>query len=424
MISVTDKSKCCGCGSCENICPAECIQMKEDGEGFLYPLVADPGKCVQCGLCERVCPCLNSREDVPFEQKGYIVRNKDSRILSESTSGGAFSAIAMAVLNKGGVVFGAAFDDHDDVRHICVSTAEELWRFRNSKYVQSAIRDAFRQVKDYIKKGKWVLFSGTPCQVEGLLSFLGKRPETLILVDVVCRAVPSPMIWRKYASILRAENKSQNEKTESKSAEAITQSSGDSLLFRDKGKYGYNYSVLSLKSKEGYKYARGIDSDPYLRAFFSNICDRPSCYSCMFKRRYRSSDYTLWDCYDADKFEKRFDDNRGVTKVLVHSASGMKLLEEIRNLNLIDCIETNPDELIGEGDMMLHSVPVNGKRGAFFRDANQLETKELFNRYFPIRAKNRLEHTARIILWKTGLSVKAKRAARTVIRWLRSERQF
>lgn len=138
MIEVQEKQNCCGCTACAAVCPKECIEMKEDEEGFLYPF-ADKNKCVECGACERVCPILNTKKEVPFEQAAYIVQNKDGQVLRESTAGGAFTAIAQYVLRRNGIVFGVELGDDLVARHIYVENEIELARFRNSKYVQSSV---------------------------------------------------------------------------------------------------------------------------------------------------------------------------------------------------------------------------------------------------------------------------------------------
>ena len=132
MIEIKDKKSCCGCGGCMNACPKHCITMKADNEGFLYPVV-DKESCVNCGLCAKVCPIINYQMEIPFEQTAYLVQNRNEAVRRESTSGGAFTAIAQYVIEQGGVVFGAAYDKKFRVYHVCVEEADELWRFRNSK---------------------------------------------------------------------------------------------------------------------------------------------------------------------------------------------------------------------------------------------------------------------------------------------------
>ncbi len=397
MINITEKKKCCGCAACAGACPKNCIEMKADNEGFLYPEI-DRGACVNCGLCEKVCPVINCQPDTPFEQTAYLVQNKDERVRRESTSGGAFTAIAEYVIEQGGVVFGAAYDDKFHVHHMYVEEKIELWRFRNSKYVQSDTEETFLHVERFLKEGRLVCYSGTPCQIEGLKRYLRKEYENLIAVDVVCYAVPSPLVWNKYLEMQR-----------SRFGNDIS-----NIMFRDKY-YGYKYSTMTIKDKDGKEvYTYGIDTDPMLRAFFSNICDRPSCYDCQFKKRYRVSDFTLWDCYEVDKFDKRLDDDKGTTRVLVHTDKGRQVFENIKTR--ISFLEVNPDNMTANVKEMFHSVQGNNDRGAFMIAANTLEANELFDKWFAETIVVKIERNIRILCHKIGVYNVAKRIAKRILR--------
>ena len=176
MIEIKDKKDCAGCTACTEICPKKCIQMKPDEEGFLYPVV-DKNRCVECNACNMVCPIQNPITEEEKPQKAYLVQHCDEKVRLDSSAGGAFTAIATVVLQRGGVVFGAAYDENFHVQHTYVEAVNELKRFRNSKYVQSDLGDSFCLVKDFLQKDRWVCFSGTPCQTEGLSKFLRKPYE-------------------------------------------------------------------------------------------------------------------------------------------------------------------------------------------------------------------------------------------------------
>lgn len=178
MIQTKDKKDCCGCGACMNACPHKCIDMVPDEEGFLYPFV-DATKCVNCNLCEKVCPIINVKPDKPFAQTAYVMQHKDEQVRHESTAGGAFTAIAEWFIQQGGVVFGASYDADFMVEHSYAESLDGLSKFRNSKYVQSNIGDTFQKVKEYLRQGRWVCFSGTPCQAEGLKHILGRNMRNL-----------------------------------------------------------------------------------------------------------------------------------------------------------------------------------------------------------------------------------------------------
>lgn len=385
MIEIKNKKNCCGCSACYSICPKNCIEMKVDEEGFLYPNV-NKDLCIDCGLCEKVCPIINKAEEKVFEQEGYLIQNKDEKIRKESTSGGAFSAIAKYVLDRKGVVFGVQYDDNLNVVHSYIENELDLRLYRNSKYVQSKIGETFKQAKIFLDEGRWVCFSGTACQIEGLKKYLRKDYNKLITVDVVCRAVPSPLLWKKYV-----------EYQKSKYGNNIK-----NILFRDKSFYGYNHSQISIQLSNGEKvYHNGLESDPMLRAMFLNICHRPSCYdSCVFKKQYRISDFTIWDCFVTNKFTKNLDD-KGTTRVLIHTKKGIKIFNDIKNKVNYERIDIN--FLTKDVKELNTSVEMNYKRIGFVRDLQVLNGDELFNKYFRETLKIKTERIIRRLSAKLGI---------------------
>lgn len=385
MIEIKDKHNCCGCAACANICPKECIDMEEDKEGFLYPVV-DKNKCIDCDLCIKSCPEINLREEKESLQEGYIVQIKDDEIRKQSTAGGAFTAIAKYVIKNNGIVFGVTMDENFFVHHIYVDEEKQLKKYRNSKYVQSAVGEStFKKVREFLLKDRLVCFSGTPCQIEGLKCFLKKDYENLITVDVVCRAVPSPRVFRKYIEL-------QNKKLGSRVV---------NVRFRDKF-YGYKYSTMNVKTiKNNGKYHKGIESDLWLRAFFSEICDRPSCHKCSFRKRYRESDFTIWDCFNVSSFSKEMDDDKGTTRMLINSDKGRRIFDSLKNDINFEKIDS--DKLVYGVKELTDSVKPNPLREEFMKDLNILESEQLFNKYFPNTIKVKLERVMRIIMYKLGI---------------------
>lgn len=392
MIEINNKKDCCGCWACSNVCPKHCITMTEDCEGFRYPQV-DKKSCIECGLCEKVCPVIHTMtEDVPKHQLGYLAQHKDDTIRKESTSGGAFTAIASWVIRQGGVVFGAGYRKGSFVViHQVVESEEDLDIFRNSKYVQSEIGDSFRLAKNYLDEGRIVLFSGTPCQIEGLLGYLrGKIYKNLVLLDLVCRGIPSPAVLNSYIGAQRQ----------------LIGGEFTNVLFRDKY-YGYHYSSFSIYNSDSSKdYHKGVDSNGFLRAFFYNLSDRPSCYDCKFKKRYRRSDLTLWDCFPIEKFTKEMD-GRGTTRILVQSEKGAEIIKQAAgDLNLLS---VDADKLTNGVREMFYSVPTNPQRDLFFEDLNNMESVEFFNKWFPVTWKVRLNAFVRLTCHRLGIYSFAKR---------------
>lgn len=397
MIQINEKKDCCGCTACKNICPVNAITMKKDNEGFLYPEI-DLEKCVKCGLCEKTCPILNKREKNENKQEAYVINNKNNKIRSESTSGGAFTPIAEYVIKNDGVVFGATYGKNLEVYHMYTEKIEDLYLFRGSKYVQSDLKDSFQEVKKFLLDDRLVLFSGTPCQIQGLKSFLGKEYNNLITLDVVCRAVPSPLVLEKYLNYQKKKNNVQEI---------------NSIIFRDKSKYGYSYSSMTVEGKD-FIYREGVETDPYLRAFFNNYSGRPSCYDCKFRNKERISDFTVWDCFTISEFDKRLADNKGTTRMIIQTKKGKEIFEKIKdNYNYT---EINVEDAVKNVRELLESPKPNQRREKFFNDLNEMNEEDFFEKYFPNTIKVRVEKIIRKILIKTKLNDIVKNLVKKLIK--------
>lgn len=386
MITILSKKDCCGCSACVNVCPTTCISMESDEEGFLYPTINE-SSCVHCDRCKQICPILNVQPIKPYDQDAYLAQNIDIDIRMDSTSGGVFTALATSCLEKGGIVFGAAIDNDFNVKHLEIDQVKQLAKFRNSKYVQSAIGKSYLRVKEYLDTDKVVCFSGTPCQIEGLKCFLEKDYSKLYCIDVVCRAVPSPLVLNKY---LLWHQKKANNKVKN-------------IRFRDKTRYGYRYSQIEVTYFDSQidTYYGGKESDPYLQAFFGNYCDRPSCHECHFKNRYRNSDITLWDAQDCSQLTKELNDNKGTSKVLIHSNKGHDLWEA--SLKYMKLIKFKPEEIIKNVYELENSVKPNKNRDTFMKDVVALESEELFDKYFPYTWQTKVKKYIKVFLVKTEL---------------------
>ena len=319
MIAIKDKSKCSGCHSCMNICPKNCIEMKVDEEGFWYPEV-DKEKCIECGICKKSCPILNDMS-IQNNPKAYACYNKNEEIRKESSSGGIFTLLASYTIDNDGIVFGAAFNQNFEVEHIEVTNEQDLSKLRGSKYVQSKLGNTYLKIKNYLNQGKLVYFSGTPCQIDGLLCFLCKKYDNLI-----CHGVPSPKVWKHYLKQFSLEKNA-------------------SILFRDKSTGWDSYS-FTIKQKN--KFTQFSSNNEYMKVFLKDLCLRPSCYNCHSKSLHRNSDITLADFWGIKDVCPEMYDNKGTSLVFINSKKGKQLFNKIikdikyQEVNINEVSKYNP----------------------------------------------------------------------------------
>lgn len=347
MQKIINKHKCSGCHACFNICPQKSITMEQDFEGFLYPKF-NQDSCIDCGLCKNVCPVLN--EHTGNIGRAYACINKNDKVRMQSSSGGVFTIIAEAILDEGGVVFGAIFDDELSVVHSEIKSKAELDGLRGSKYLQSRIGKAYKKAKDYLDCGKKVLFSGTPCQISGLKMYLGKEYENLITQDIICHGVPSPTVWKKYLKYLTI--------TERKNIDTKKKPE-----FRDKCKGWYDYSIaVFFENNEVFK--QRIGDNLYMKAFLDGLCLRPSCYNCQSKSLKRESDITLADFWGIENVVPEMFDDKGTSLVLVNSSKGKRLFEAISDKMTYK--EVSLDEAVQYNSSAYRSAVENKKRSEFF----------------------------------------------------------
>lgn len=379
MPKLVEKEKCTGCGACFNRCNNAAISMIPDKTGFLYPCV-DMELCTECGMCEKVCPVLDKVIPVKGTPYAYIVQNKDKKIRKESTSGGVFSAIAAEVIRRGGVVFGAAFGDDFYVEHTSAFKIEEVQKFRSSKYVQSDTKDCFKKAEYYLKEGRWVLYSGTPCQIHGLKCFLKMHYSRLITVDVMCRAVPSPLIFHKYLDY--------QQKRLGKF---------ERVVFRDK-LIGYSYSQMAIYRRikdDRPIYFGGSEYDPWLRLFLGGFCNRECCKDCHFQTGYRISDITLWDCWRVRDLAPQMDDNLGTTSAIAWTKMGQELLTDDK----LTFFEMNEDKISTNLEREALSIADISLK-EFYQDAKELSAETFIQKYVPISLRVRMKRLIRILAFR------------------------
>ena len=305
---VKDKMDCCGCTACMNSCPKNAITMQPDADGFLYPAI-DFEKCIDCGICQKVCDFKNREKHQLNFKKVFALQHNSEGVLKTSTSGGAFTAISDVFLERGAVVFGALLDDNFDVYYVAVRTKEERDKLKGSKYVQSDLKSAYKAIKELLSHDTEVMFVGTPCQVSGLYSYIGKDYSKLFTLDFICRGTPSLLLLKEHIKYL--ENK-YNKK-------AI------SYKFRDK-KYGWIHT-------ESVRFSDGVTCSSFavlklMTLFYSNLDLRPSCYVCKYANLHRDADITIGDYWGVEKVHKIYDNN-GTSLLIVNSDKGDKMLSSL-----------------------------------------------------------------------------------------------
>ena len=331
MIVIKEKNKCCGCNACAQRCPKQCITMQADNEGFLYPVV-DTAKCIDCGLCEKVCPVINQHE-ARQPQKAYATYTHNEEVRSQSSSGGIFTVLAEDTIKKGGVVFGVKFNKEWMPEFAFTETIEGIAPFRGSKYVQAIVGNAYKQAEDFLKAGRKVLFTGTPCQIAGLKLYLRKEYTNLLAVDIICHGVPSPKVWNRYleetcSKLLKARPDGKNSVG---SADGGTSKSCiEAISFRSKitgwKKYSFMLKLNFFNSDEKNTgvFAETLDKNAYMRVFLNDTILRPSCYACSTKEGKSHSDITIADFWGIDIIDPAFDDDKGCGLVLINTDKGAK----------------------------------------------------------------------------------------------------
>jgi coenzyme F420-reducing hydrogenase beta subunit len=349
--------------------------MQMDEDGFRYPLVDLEG-CCNCGNCYHICPMVKDDGFVlqhpgsgvldTFLESTYpmvlAAWNNDNHIRHDSSSGGVFTLLAQQVINSEGIVVGAGFDDNLQLRHRAVDTTDDLKILRGSKYIQSDMGDVLRRIDSYLKIGRKVLFSGTPCQVAGLKSIAGRSHDALITCDLVCHGVPSQKLFHSYIKELEV----------SQGARAT------GISFRDK-KNGWKRYTVKIKFANGTVHEKPLDNDNFIRLFLSDLCLRPSCYYCPFSTLPRQGDITLADYWGVAAAHPGIDDDRGVSLVLVNSEKGAEAFQQIT-----DAMTVYPSDLIraiSGNPCIIRPVIINPDRQRFMYDLDYYTTSELCKKY-------------------------------------------
>ena len=331
-----DKKECSGCTACIHACPKQCISMEQDNEGFYYPVV-DNTKCIECGLCEKTCPIEHPKHKNSDSPTVYAAYVKEVAQRKKSTSGGIFYSIAKWTIDQGGIVYGAAFDSEFKLLHIGIDNMKDLEKLRGSKYLQSYLGNTYTEIKEHLKNGRWVYFTGCGCQVAGLYAFLRKEYETLITSDLVCHGVPSQLMFDWHLDYLHRKENAE-----------IT-----SYSFRKLDGWGgcETYEYVSQTKGKCKKENPSYMISPYLYSFMYAYNYRYSCYDCKFAQIPRVGDITLADFWGVRKYFPDLETQKGVSLILLNSIQGEKIWEKIKQ-NLIYRVSNLKDAAAENGNLI------------------------------------------------------------------------
>ena len=369
------KEECCGCSACAQICPQKCIHMIPDAEGFCYPRI-DESKCVHCNACARVCPLKNQANGIRATA-AYAMLHHDEAYRLQCTSAGAFEVICKNFCqNMPCAVFGVIMDSDFRVKHTEVTDLQDIRVFRKSKYVQSDMQDVYRQVRMRLAEGRRVVFSGSPCQVDGLKHFLKTDNDRLLTVDFVCHGVPSQRVFDKYT-------------------ESISQKHGSPLSqieFRHKVPTDSGWNCLGMK----YVFANGDTQEDlyppcaYMEGFLTQLYIRPSCHYCSYASMERHSDITLGDSWGMDDFspELSMRVTNGTSLVMMNTDKGARVFENASHE--YDLVPVPLDVLPKAQKQLVEPSKPHRCRNRFFRllrylsfdEAKRIATKETRISYY------------------------------------------
>lgn len=373
MIQIQDKIKCCGCNACKDICPKNAISLKYDIEGFWYPEV-NQEQCINCKLCEKVCPELHISElkknDSEKPLKTIAAIHKKMNVRWDSTSGGAFSALAEGMYEQGGYVSGAIYTENFSVCNYISNNPKDLPKLRSSKYLQSNAEGLYKEIRKILQTGEKVLACGTPCQMAALRSFLGRDYDNLIIVDFICRGVNSPKVYRKYLDSLERKFNGKVIYVKAKNKELGWRNLTRKVVF-DNGEVYYGVHM----------------KDDFRRGYHTNVFCRPSCYNCQYKGFPRIADITIGDYWGIEKISPNLDNNIGTSLILLNSKKGCMYFDKIKYK--LEWEET-PFESILKGNIALQKSiePAKINREQFFKDLNENTFEEVTNKYFPLKSND------------------------------------
>ena len=375
------KENCCGCSACYSVCSQKAIAMKEDEKGFRYPVI-DETKCINCGMCRKVCRFSNKKENLEDLQRFFAIKHKDANIVKNSQSGGAFTIFSDWILEQKGTVYGAKLNTNNfSVSHNRASSKEERNVLRGSKYVQSDMNDCFASVAEDLKQEKFVFFTGTPCQIDGLLSYLYMKhinQEKLYTADLICHGVPSQKVFKSFIAW--------NEK---KYMSAVVD-----FQFREKQKYAWGKHIEKITLKNG----KNMYSDWFANIFYNDSSLRENCYNCPYTSSVRNSDLTIADFWGINKCLPEMYDSHGVSSLIVHTTKGLDLLEKIKSNVILAEVQYN--DLVASQPLLHAPVKKPDNYDDFWKDYKELdfETFLKIQSFNTVTKRNQIKELVKKIL--------------------------
>lgn len=369
-IELLPSKECCGCNACADVCPQKCISMKKMQDGFMYPVI-DGNVCNNCGLCAKKCPSLNPVVNLP-QTIVYAVYAKSIHQRNSGSSGGVFGLLAEVVLNEGGKVWGAAFNEKLKLIHTSASHKSDLMPLLKSKYIQSDMTDVYKQVLADLKSGVFTLFCGTPCQCNALRNYVGAHADKLLLVDFVCHGVPSQDLFDKTIDWYE---KKHNVKVES-------------FTFRYKGKGVKHPQSYMCTHKGDAKQHVGLHYQfPYYFGFQKYITLRPSCYSCKWASLSRPGDLTLGDFWGIEKYTKSFHSSEGVSMVIANTMSGRDILNALFSTEQLIYENVQAEYAVANNGCLSAPSRLKNERELFFKEIQILPFDQVVKKYLTPRKK-------------------------------------
>ena len=358
----SNKYLCSGCTACKAICPVDAIEMIKDEEGFKYPKI-NKEKCIGCNACIDVCPNVKkSSENNMIEAYGAKLKDLNGRMTSRS--GGAFIALSDYILNQNGIIYGSKLNEDFSVSHSRAEKKEERDLFKGSKYVQSDMGNIINSVKQDLNTGKKVLFSGTPCQVAGILAAIPEKlQDNLFTIDILCHGVPSNMVYEEFLKYIEEkENKKIKE-----------------FIFRDKS-FGWSTHLETCIFEDGSKLTTGIFKD----LFYSHNILRPSCFKCNYANTNRPADISIADFWGIDKINPEFYDEKGISLTIINTEKGKVLFEKVKqDMDIMECLL---EDCIKYSAMLNAPTAEPVTREEFWKDYKNKSFEEIIGKYTKYKA--------------------------------------